>query len=93
VGIRVALGASGRQVMAPVLRHGLMLAGVGLSIGVAGALLGTRALSAFLFEIGATDPLTFAAVGATLLAIALAATWVPARRALRVDPITVLRAE
>jgi putative ABC transport system permease protein len=93
VGIRVALGASGRQVMAPLLRHGLALAGIGLAIGVAGALLATRALSAFLFEVGTTDPLTFGTVAVVLLVVALAATWIPARRALRVDPMLVLRAE
>jgi len=93
VGIRVALGASGRQVMGPLVRHGLELAGLGLAIGVAGALLASRALSAFLFSVGATDPLTFAGVGALLLAIAMAATWIPARRALRVDPMHVLRTE
>ncbi|HEY7058824.1 MAG TPA: FtsX-like permease family protein, partial [Vicinamibacterales bacterium] len=93
IGIRVALGARPRQVLYPVVREGVALALTGVAIGLAGALVTTRVLSAFLFGVGATDPVTFAAVSALLLVIALAASYVPSRRALRVDPLTALRAE
>jgi putative ABC transport system permease protein len=93
IGIRVALGANRRQVLGPLVSHGLSLASIGLALGLAGAIATTRALSTFLFGVSATDPLTYGAVAATLLAITLLATYVPARRALKVDPVTVLRAE
>jgi putative ABC transport system permease protein len=93
IGIRVALGARPRQVLYPVVREGVALALTGVAIGLAGALVTTRVLSAFLFGVGATDPVTFAAVSALLLVIALAASYIPSRRALRVDPLTALRAE
>jgi putative ABC transport system permease protein len=93
IGIRVALGARPRQVMLPVLREGLRLALLGMGLGLAGALVATRALAVFLFGVGTTDPLTFAAVSGLLLGVALLASYIPARRALRVDPVTALRAE
>lgn len=93
IGIRVALGAQARQVMRPVLREGMTLAGIGVAIGLAGAFAATRVLAAFLFGVGATDPLTFAAVALLLLGVAFLASYIPSRRALRVDPITALRAE
>ena len=93
IGIRVALGAQPRQVLVPVLREGLMLAAIGAAIGLAGAFATTRLLSRFLFGIGATDPLTFAGVCLLLLAVALLATYIPSRRALRIDPIAALRAD
>jgi putative ABC transport system permease protein len=76
-----------------MMREGLTLAVTGTGIGLIGALLVSRLLASFLFGVGATDPLTFAAVAAMLLTVALLATYVPARRALRVDPITALRVE
>jgi putative ABC transport system permease protein len=93
IGIRVALGARGRDVMLPVLREGLTLALAGLAIGIAGSLAATRALETFLFGVTATDPLTYAIVVVLLLGVALLASYIPSRRAVRVDPITALRAE
>jgi putative ABC transport system permease protein len=93
IGIRVALGARPRQVTGPLVREGLRLALFGVGIGLVGALAATRLLATFLFDIEATDPLTFAAVAVVLLAVALAASYVPARRVLRVDPLAALRAE
>ena len=93
IGIRVALGAQPRQVLLPVLREGLLLAVIGVALGLAGALGVTRILSAFLFGVGAADPLTFSLVSLLLLVIALAASYIPSRRALRVDPLLALRAE
>jgi putative ABC transport system permease protein len=93
IGIRVALGAAPRQVLAPMLREGVMLALAGVGIGLIGAFLAARALSAFLFGIGATDPLTFGGVAVLLLAVATLASYIPSRRALRVDPVIALRAE
>jgi putative ABC transport system permease protein len=93
IGIRVALGARPRQVLFPVVREGLVLGLVGIGLGLAGALAVTRVLSAFLFGVGATDPVTFALVSALLLLIAVTASYVPSRRALKVDPLIALRAE
>ena len=93
IGIRVALGASPRQVVLPVVREGFVLASVGIAIGLAGAFAAARALSAFLFGVGPTDPWTFAGVALLLLGVALLASYVPSRRALKVDPIVALRAE
>jgi len=93
IGIRVALGAQSRQVVLPILREGLTLAVVGVAVGLAAAAAAARLLSSFLFEIGPTDPLTFAVVAALLLAVALLASYIPSRRALGVDPITALRTE
>jgi putative ABC transport system permease protein len=90
-GIRLALGASPGQLLTLVLREGLGLALIGVLAGIAGAAAVTRVLSSFLFGVGATDPLTFAAVSALLVGIALMACYLPARRAMRVDPIQALR--
>jgi ABC-type antimicrobial peptide transport system permease subunit len=76
-----------------VLRQGLVLAGTGIIIGVTLALLVTYAMSGVLFGVSPTDPLTFVAVAAGLTAVAVAASYVPAYRASRVDPIVVLKAE
>jgi putative ABC transport system permease protein len=93
IGIRVALGARPAQVLVPVVREGLVLALLGVGIGLLAALAASRALSGFLFDVRPTDPLTFATVATVLLAVAFAASYIPSRRALRVDPITALRAE
>lgn len=93
IGIRMALGAQARQVMLPVLREGLTLALAGIAIGLAGSVAISRVLKGFLFGIDATDPLTYCLVALLLLAVALTASYIPSRRALRVDPITALRAE
>jgi putative ABC transport system permease protein len=93
IGIRIALGAQARDVVRMFLRQGLFLTLAGLVLGVAGALAATRVLSSVLYGIKPTDPATFAVVAAFFTAVALAASWLPARRAARVDPMTTLRHE
>jgi putative ABC transport system permease protein len=93
IGIRLALGASGRQVLATIGLEGLVPALAGIGVGLAAAAAGTRALSAFLFGVGTFDPVTFAGVALLLLGVAAAATYIPSRRALTVDPVVALRTE
>ncbi len=93
IGIRMALGANGRNVTALVIRHGLMLAALGVAVGCAGGLAVTRFLSSLLFEVRPTDPVTFVGVSAILAAVALLACYIPARRAAKVDPMVALRCE
>jgi putative ABC transport system permease protein len=93
IGIRVALGAAPRQVVFPLVRRGLMLALAGVGIGIVAAYFAARAIESVLFGVDATDRVTFAAVAATLVVAALLASYIPARRALKVDAIAALRAE
>jgi len=93
IGIRVALGAQPRDVLIGILRDGLVLAVSGIGIGLAGALLTARLIASFLYGIGAADPVTLGSVAVLLLLVAVAATYIPSRRALRVDPIAALRAD
>ena len=93
IGIRMALGGDARGVVGMVLGQGARVAGVGLVVGIAGALGMTRLLSSLLFEVSSTDPVTFLLAPTVLALVALAACWVPARRAARVDPMVALRAE
>lgn len=93
MGLRIAMGAEPGRVTRMVLRQGLGLALLGVALGVGGAVGATRLMDAILFGVSPVDPLTYGAVGAVLLAIALLATWVPARRAARVDPMEALRTE
>jgi len=93
IGIRMALGGQARTIVAMVLGQGLLLAALGIALGVGGALALTRLLAAFLFGVTPTDRLTFIAVGALLALVALAACYIPARRAARVDPMVALRYE
>jgi len=93
IGIRMALGAQRRDVMRLILIQGAHLALAGLAIGTLTALGLTRMMSSLLYSISASDPLTFAAVAAMLVAVALLACYIPARRAMRVDPIVALRCE
>jgi predicted permease len=93
IGIRVALGATTGDVMWMVLRRALLLSGGGLLIGVVGALALTRTMAGLLFEVRATDAVSFAGAAVALASTALAASLIPAWRATRVDPIVALRAE
>ena len=93
IGIRIALGASRRDVFQDVLGLGLRLTGVGLAFGLLGALALTRALSSLLYGVHSTDAVTFTAVSLLLIVVALLASYVPAQRATRVDPIVALRHE
>jgi predicted permease len=93
IGIRVALGARPALVAGMVVRQGMVLAAVGIIAGLATAFALTRFLSGFLFEVTPTDPITLGLVTASLAAAALAATYIPALRATRTDPVEVLRAE
>jgi ABC-type antimicrobial peptide transport system permease subunit len=92
IGVRSALGAQTRDIVALVLRQTLWIVGVGVAIGLATALAGVRMLSAFLYRISPHDALTFVAVPIVIVAVATVACLVPARRAARVDPLTALRA-
>jgi ABC-type antimicrobial peptide transport system permease subunit len=93
IGVRVALGAQRRNVLALVLGQGMRLVAIGIGTGVLGALALTQTLSSLLYGVSATDVTTYATVPLVLGAIALAATYLPASRATRVDPLTAIRAE
>ncbi|HYK42925.1 MAG TPA: ABC transporter permease [Thermoanaerobaculia bacterium] len=93
IGIRIALGASPEDIFGSVLRRALRLTIAGLALGLLGALGATRLLAALLYGVGASDPKTYAIAAAVVLATALAACAVPARRAMRVDPMVAIRAE
>ena len=93
IGVRVALGASPASVLRLIVGQGMGLAVIGVVTGVVGALLLTRVMSTVLYEVRTTDPLTFATVIVVLLVAALAASWLPARRALGIDPIQALRSD
>ena len=93
LGVRMALGAARHRVLGLVVGQGMVLAGIGVAIGLVAAFALTRFLSSQLFGVGATDPVTFGLVSALLIGIALLATLVPAMRATRVDPVVALRDE
>jgi len=93
IGVRIALGAQPRQVLCVVIRHGMLLAGLGAIVGVAGSLALTRLLGSQLYGVKPTDALTLAGVTTLLLLVALAACFIPAHRASRVDPMVALRYE
>jgi putative ABC transport system permease protein len=93
IGLRMALGASSGDVLRLVLRQGLALAGIGLALGLAGAFAASRLLTSMLFEVKPNDPLTYSGVVALLGIVALAASYIPARRAARIDPLVALRQE
>jgi predicted permease len=91
IGIRVALGATQTSVLKLMVTQGMSLAAIGVGIGLAGALLITRAMSSLLFGVTATDPVTFVVIGLFLAGVALVACYIPARRATKVDPMVALR--
>jgi putative ABC transport system permease protein len=93
VGIRMALGAAAADVQRMFVGSGLRLAGIGMVVGVGVALAVSRFLTSLLFGVSPFDPLTYGAVAAMLTAVALVATWLPARQASLVDPATALRSE
>ena len=93
IGIRMALGAKRADVLRLVLGTGMKMAALGLLIGLVAALGLTRLMAGLLFGVNATDPLTFSAVALLLAIVALAACYIPARRAMRVDPMVALRYE
>jgi putative ABC transport system permease protein len=93
IGVRVALGARPRDVLTMVISQGLKLFAVGLAIGMAAALILSRLIAHLLFDVTPTDPVSYAAVVGTLLAVTLLACYVPARRAVAIDPLRALRWE
>ncbi|HWF47276.1 MAG TPA: FtsX-like permease family protein, partial [Bryobacteraceae bacterium] len=93
IGIRMALGAQQSSVLKEIISDGAGIGVVGVALGCAGALALTRLLSSLLFATSSTDPLTFALVTAILILVAIAASFVPALRATRIDPVVALRYE
>jgi putative ABC transport system permease protein len=93
IGVRMAIGAGRGDVLRMVLGGGMKLALVGVALGIGVSLLATRTVASMLFEVTPFDPASYAATAALLLAIAALACYVPARRAMSVDPITALRQE
>jgi ABC-type antimicrobial peptide transport system permease subunit len=93
IGVRIALGASRSGVSGMVVKQGAVLAGLGVAIGLVAAAGLTRVMASLLYGVEATDPLTFAATAGLLLAVAVTASYLPARRAARTDPLEALRSE
>ncbi len=93
IGVRVALGASDRDVVRLILTHGMVVAAVGIVLGLAASAALTRVVSSYLVGVSATDPMTFAGVPAVLLGVAAVASYLPARRASGIDPVDALREE
>jgi putative ABC transport system permease protein len=93
IGVRLAIGATPRDVVRLFVREGAALTLVGVAGGLAGALAVTRALATLLFGVTTTDPLTFTSVAGALAIVALVASYVPARRAARIDPMQALRTD
>jgi putative ABC transport system permease protein len=93
IGLRVALGASQSQILRLVVGRGLLTSLIGAAVGVAAAFQLTRALSGMLYGVTATDPLVFAGVPLLLIAVSVLASYIPARKAVRIDPLVALRYE
>jgi putative ABC transport system permease protein len=93
IGVRLALGASGRDILTLVVRQGLTLTGLGIVIGVGGAMAASQAIVTMLFGVSRADPITYLGMIALLMGVAVVACWVPARRAMKVDPLVALRNE
>jgi ABC-type antimicrobial peptide transport system permease subunit len=93
IGVRMALGASAGDAMALIVRRALWVVGLGVVLGVAGALGASRFIAGLLFGVAATDPATYLAVGAIVIVLGALAATIPARRATAVDPVIALRDE
>lgn len=93
IGIRMALGAQMRDILQMVLKQGMILVVTGVALGLGAAWLSTRLMSRLLYQVSATDPLTFTVIAALLIAVALLACYLPARRATKVNPLDALRYE
>jgi ABC-type antimicrobial peptide transport system permease subunit len=93
IGIRMALGADSRRILAMVLREAMLPVAAGIAAGLAGAIAASRFLAGLLYDVTPRDPLTYLVVATLLTAIAMAASLIPSRRAARVDPMQVLRAD
>ena len=93
IGIRIALGAARSSIFRLVVGQAMTLVAISLVVGLAGAFAATRLLNSLLFGVGASDPMTFVAIVLLVSAVAFVAAWLPARRAMRVDPVIALRAE
>jgi ABC-type antimicrobial peptide transport system permease subunit len=93
IGIRMALGAQGGHIARMVVGRGMLLAGAGVVVGLAAAIPLTGALRGLLYGVTSTDPMTFIAIAVLLPAVALVACMLPARRALRIDPVSAMRSE
>jgi putative ABC transport system permease protein len=93
IGIRIALGAQRAQILKMIFRQGLLIVGLGLAVGIFATLGISRLVASLLVGVAGTDPLTYAAVSILLTIVALTACYIPARRAMRVDPMTALRYE
>jgi len=93
IGVRIALGAPAGVVLRTVVGQGMALTGAGIAVGLVGAWGVSRVIESLLFGVSATDPLTYAGTTITLALVALLASWIPARRASRIDPVEALRYE
>jgi len=91
IGIRIALGAKRSDVLKMTVKQGLKLVGIGVVIGAVAALVLTRAMESLLFGVSATDPVTFATISAVLIGVAALASFIPALRATKIDPMVALR--
>jgi putative ABC transport system permease protein len=93
IGVRIALGATPQRLVSDVVRRGMVLTGLGIAIGAAGALASGRLLATMLYGLPATDGITLALTLVGFAGVACGATYLPARRAARIDPLTALRTE
>jgi putative ABC transport system permease protein len=93
IGVRMALGAKHGDILRLVLGQGMLLAGIGVGLGTAGALVLTRLLESYLYGVRPTDPIAFSSTALLLVTVAILASYIPARRAMKVDPLIALRNE